>query len=83
MKNENLNEPQNPALNKTDVMRSLSDDELLSNALRFAFAKCPTDERGALIDFQKYKSTFYGCMKWMRDNYEPTCDGFLGEVVSK
>jgi len=71
------------ALDKTAVMRSLSDDELLSNALRFAFAKCPTDERGALVDFQKYKKTFYGCMKWLRDNYEPTCDGFLGEVVSK
>ena len=74
---------QKKALNKTDVMRSLSDDELLSNALRFAFDKCPTDETGALVDFQKYKSTFYGCMKWLRDNYEPTCDGFLGDVVSK
>jgi len=67
---------------KTAAIRSLTDDELLSNALRFAFDKCP-DESGALVDFQKYKSTFYGCMKWMRDNYEPTCDGFLGEVESK
>jgi len=72
-----------PQCDKTAVMRSLSDDELLSNALRFAFAKCPTDEKGTLVDFQKYKSTFYRCMKWMRDNYEPTCDGFLDEVVSK
>jgi hypothetical protein len=69
-------------LSKT-VINKLSDDDLLSNALRFAFAKCPTDERGALVDFQKYKSTFYGCMKWLRDNYEPVCDGFLGEVETK
>jgi len=68
--------------NKTDLIRNLSDNDLLSNALRFAFDKCPKDESGALTDFQKYKKTFHSCMKWMRDNYEPAVDDFLGETVS-
>jgi hypothetical protein len=62
---------------------NLSDDDILSNALRFAFDKCPVDESGALADFQKYKKTFYGCVKWMRENYKPACDGFLNETVTK
>ena len=68
---------------KSNEIKNISDDDLLSNALRFAFDKCPVDEKGALTDFQKYKKTFYGCMKWMRDDYEPACDGFLNEVESK
>lgn len=61
----------------------MSDDDMLSNSLRFAFSKCPVDETGALKDFQKYKKTFYGCLKWLRDNYEPACEGFLEDVVNE
>ena len=68
---------------KSNEIKNISDDDLLSNALRFAFEKCPVDESGTLTDFQKYKKTFYGCMKWMRDNYQPACEGFLNEVEAK
>lgn len=78
-----LNNNQTSQCDKKVAIRSLSDEELLSNALRFAFDKCPKDEQLTLVDFQKYKKTFHSCMKWLRNNYEPTCDGFLEEVVSK
>ena len=61
-------------------IKEISDDDLMSNAIRFAFDKCPVKENGALEDFQKYKKTFYGCVKWLRDNYQTIDDNF-GEVV--
>jgi len=61
-------------------IKNITDDDLISNAIRFAFAKCPQDERGALVNFQRYKTTFYNCAMWLRDNYEPT-DPDFGEVV--
>lgn len=69
-------------VDKKSVIKSLSDDDLLSNAIRFAFDKCPVGEKGELADFQKYKKTFHSCMKWIRDNYEPAGDDFLEESVS-
>lgn len=61
-------------------IKEVTDDDLMSNAIRFAFNKCPEDERGALVDFQRYKITFYNCAKWLRDNYE-TVDPDFGEMV--
>lgn len=53
------------------TLKEISDEDLMNNAIRFALEKCPTDETGALVDFQKYKKTFYSCTKWLRDNYKP------------
>jgi hypothetical protein len=56
-----------------------ADKEILSNSLRFALTETPTDEQGALKDFKKYQSLMRKCMLWLKDNYEPPCDGFMNE----
>jgi hypothetical protein len=56
-----------------------ADKEILSNSLRFALTETPTDEQGALKDFKKYQALMRKCMLWLKDNYEPPCDGFMNE----
>ena len=58
---------------------SFTDKEILSNSLRFALAETPQDEQGALKDFKKYQALMRKCMLWLKDNYEPPCDGFMNE----
>ena len=50
-----------------------------------SFDKCPKDEKGAMDmkDIQKYKKTFMSCIKWLKENYQPACEGFLNEVETK
>lgn len=66
-------------------IKDLTDNDILSNALRFSFDKCPKDEKGAMDmkDIQKYKKTFILCLKWLKENYQPACEGFLNEVETK
>jgi len=61
------------------VSCSFADKEILSNSLRFALTETPTDEQGALKDFKKYQALMRKCMLWLKDNYEPPCDGFMNE----
>jgi hypothetical protein len=61
------------------VSCSFADKEILSNSLRFALTETPQDEQGALKDFKKYQALMRKCMLWLKDNYEPPCDGFMNE----
>jgi hypothetical protein len=70
-------------LTKIDVIKNLTEEEILSNAIRFALTESPKGEKGEVKDFQKYKSAFIKCTKWLKDNYEPTVDGFLDECQTK
>lgn len=56
-----------------DTLSKLSNEEILHNAIRFSFDKAPRKDGGITAeDFQGYKKTFINCVKWLRDNYEPS-----------
>ncbi len=66
-------------------IKDLTDDDILSNALRFSFERCPKDEKRAMDmeKIQKYKNTFIICLNWLRDNYKPACEDFLNKTETK
>lgn len=62
-----------------DVIKSLTDDDLLSNAIKFGFSQSPKGVNGELLKFNEYKSTFMKCLKYFRDNYTSACNSFLNK----
>ena len=60
--------------NKEEVVRNLTDDDLMHNAIRFGLTAPPEKENGGMSieDSQKYKKTFFRCVCWLRDNYKAT-----------
>lgn len=66
-----------------DVVKSITDDDLLSMALKFGFSQSPKGDNGELLKFNEYKSTFMKCAKYFRDNFKSACNDFLNSVETK
>lgn len=64
-------------------INEMTDEDIMSNAIRFSLQRCALREgekSGDRPDFQNTKHTFIVCAKWLRDNYMDA-DPNMGEFV--